>query len=98
MMFSIKASNYQGNTMLNICDAKLLGQTLKQDGLDMKIAESYYGERIVDETEAADLLKNATIINMVGEKTISLSTRLGIGSEKGARIIAGVPFLIVFKV
>ena len=98
MMFSVKVSNYQGNTMLNICDAELLGQTLTQDGLDMKIAESYYGERIVDETEAAGLLKNATIINMVGENTVSLSTELGIGSEKGARIIAGVPFLIVFKV
>jgi hypothetical protein len=34
---------------------------------------------------------------MVGEKTISLATSLGIGSEKSIRRIEGVPFLIVFK-
>jgi hypothetical protein len=34
---------------------------------------------------------------MVGEKTISLATSLGIGSEKSIRLIEGIPFLLVFK-
>ena len=32
-----------------------------------------------------------------GEKTISLATSLGIGSEKSIRLIEGIPFLLVFK-
>lgn len=97
MPFSVKVSDYQKNTMLNICDAELLGKTITQDGLDMNIAESYYGEKIVEEQEAKNLLENSSIINMVGKKTVSLSIGLGIGSENGVKTISGVPFLIVFK-
>jgi hypothetical protein len=63
----------------------------------MHISESYYGEKIVEQEEAEALLKNSSIINMVGECTISLSISLGIGSEKGVKKIDGIPFLIVFK-
>ena len=63
----------------------------------MHISESYYGEKLVDKEEAKNLLKNSSIINMVGKKTISLSIELGIGSESGIKTISDIPFLIVFK-
>ena len=97
MQFSVRITEYQKNTMLNICDADLLGKKIIQDELIMNISESYYGERFVERDEAEDLLKNSSIINMVGKETISLSIDLGIGSENGVKIISGVPFLIVFK-
>lgn len=97
MAFSVKVSDYQKNIMLNICDADLLGKTIIQDDLNMNISTSYYGGKMVDKDEAADLLKNASIINMVGEKTVSLSIELGIGSENGIKTISNIPFLIVFK-
>ncbi len=98
MQFSVKVSNYQKNTMLNICDVELLGKQISQDELNMKISESYYGEKLVDTEEASLLLKNSSIINMVGKKVISLSIELGIGSENGIKTISDVPFLIVFKI
>ena len=64
----------------------------------MHISESYYGEKLVEKEEAKSLLKNSSIINMVGQDTISLSIELGIGSENGIKTISGVPFLIVFKI
>jgi hypothetical protein len=97
MQFSIKTTDYQKNLMLNICDAELLGKNIVENELNMKISESYYGEKLVEHEEARTLLKNASIINMVGKKTISLSLELGVGSENGVKKIAGVPFLIVFK-
>ena len=98
MQFSVKVSNYQKNTMLNICDVELLGKQISQDELNMNISESYYGEKLVDKEEAKLLLKNSSIINMVGKKVISLSIELGIGSENGIKTISDVPFLIVFKI
>ncbi len=98
MQFSVKVSNYQKNTMLNICDAELLGKKLIQDKLNMHISESYYGEKLIEKEEAKSLLKNSSIINMVGKETVSLSIELGIGSESGIKTISEVPFLIVFKV
>ncbi len=98
MQFSVRVSNYQKNTMLNICDVKLLGKKIIQDELKMHISESYYGEKLVEKEEAKSLLKNSSIINMVGKESVSLSIELGIGSENGIKTISGVPFLIVFNV
>lgn len=83
--------------MLNICDIDLLGKNIIQEELNMTISKSYYGEKIIDHEEAESLLKSASIINMVGKETISLSLKLGVGSENGVKKIGGVPFLIVFK-
>ncbi len=97
MQFSVKVSDYKKNLMLNICDIDLLGKKLVEDQLNMNISKSYYGEKIIEHEEAKHLLKNASIINMVGKNTVSLSIELGVGSENGVKKVAGVPFLIVFK-
>ena len=98
MIFSVRVSNYQKNNMLNICDAELLGKKIIQNELNMHISEKYYGEKLVEKEEAKSLLKNSSIINMVGKETVSLSIELGIGSENGIKTISDVPFLIVFKI
>ena len=97
MLFSTKVISASGNLMLNICDPELVGKTLNDGKTKIKINPNYYAERNVDEHEAKTLLEKCTSINMVGEKTISLATSLGIGSEKSIRLIEGIPFLIVFK-
>lgn len=97
MEFSVKTTDYEKNLMLNICDIDLLGKNIVENDLNMNISKSYYGEKIIRNKEARTLLKNASIINMVGKETISLSLEIGIGSEKGVKTIGGVPFLIVFK-
>ena len=97
MQFSVKVSNYQKNSTLNICDVELLGKKIIQDKLNMHISESYYGEKLVEREEAKSLLKNSSIINMVGKETVSLSIELGIGSESGIKTISGIPFLLIFK-
>ena len=97
MNFSVKVTDYQNNAMLNICDADLVGKDIQENELKLNISKSYYGEKIVDKNEAENLLQNSSIINMVGKETVTLSIKLGIGSENGVKKIDGVPFLIVFK-
>ena len=97
MQFSVRTIIQQNNSMLNICDPDLLGKTVVDGELTITISENYYGEKIVDELEAKRLLENSTSINMVGENTISFSTKLGIGSKDAVRKIQIIPFLIVFK-
>ena len=97
MVFAVRSMNYQHNRMLNICDAELVGRTLNKSDVTINISKSYFAERIIEENEAEQLLKNASIINMVGKDTIALSVRIGIGTQKGVKEIDGVPFLLVFK-
>ena len=97
MLFSTKVISASGNLMLNICDSELVDKTFHDGETKIKINPNYYAERNVDEHEAKNLLTKCNSINMVGEKTVSLATSLGIGSEKSIRHIEGIPFLLVFK-
>ncbi|MCJ8306820.1 MAG: DUF424 domain-containing protein [Nitrosopumilus sp.] len=90
-------TDYQKNIMLNICDVDLLGKNIVQDELNMNISKSYYGQKLVETEEASILLKKSSIINMVGKEIVSLSVKLGVGSETGIKTISNIPFLIVFK-
>lgn len=83
--------------MLNICDEDLLGKILQKDKLQIKISESYYGQRLVEKDEAEKLMKDSSIINMVGKETIEMSINLKIGTRQGVKMIQDVPFLIVFQ-
>ena len=96
-MFSARLIRHKDTNMLNICDKDLLGKTLNRDNFSLKISEEYYAEKTIEKEEAKDLLKQSDNINMVGKNIIDLSVDMGIGSEKGVKVIDGVPFLIVFK-
>ena len=97
MQFSVRTTNYQKQSMLNICDAELLGKKIIEGDLTMHISENYYGERFVEKDEAESLLNNSSIINLAGKETVSLALKLGIGSENAVKIVSDVPFLIIFN-
>jgi len=97
MTFAVKTITYQQNLMLNICDADLVGRTIKKEDFSLNISKSYFADRFVEKAEAEELLKKYSIINLVGKETISISINLGIGSSKGVKEIEGVPLLLVFK-
>ena len=97
MQFSVRISDYQKNTMVNMCDAELIGKDVVDGELKIHISESYYGKQLVDKEDAISYLKSASIMNLVGKETISLAIDLGIGSESGVKIISDIPFLIIFN-
>jgi len=96
-MFSARLINHNDTSMLNICDAELLGRILNKGNFTLKITDNYYAQKIVEKEEAKDLLRSSNSINMVGKEIVSLSVDMGIGSENGIKKIDGIPFLIVFK-
>jgi hypothetical protein len=97
MQYSVKISDYQKNTMLNMCDSELIGKDIVDGKLKIHISENYYGKQIVEKDEAISMIKSASILNLVGRETISLAIDLGIGSKDGVKIISDVPFLIIFN-
>jgi len=97
MPYSVRISDYQKNTMLNMCDAELVGKEVVDGELKIQISENYYGKQIVEKDEALSMLKSASILNLVGKETISLAIDLGIGSKDGVKIISDIPFLIIFN-
>ena len=97
MPYSVRVSDYQKNTMVNMSDIELIGKDVIDGELKIHISENYYGKQIVEKDEALSMLKSASILNLVGKKTISLAIDLGIGSKDGVKIISDIPFLIIFN-
>ena len=97
MPFSVRTSTYEKNTMVNMCDAELIGTDVVDGELKIHISENYYGKELVDKAKALSLLQSASIMNLVGRETISLAIDLGIGSESGVKTISDIPFLIIFN-
>ena len=96
-MFAVRLINHNDTSMLNICDAELLGRTVNRGSFTFKISEKYYAQNVIEKEEAKDLLRRSSNINMVGKKIISLSVNIGIGTQEGVKEFDGIPFLIVFK-
>ena len=97
MPYSVRVSDYQKNTMVNMSDIELIGKDVIDGELKINISENYYGKQIVEKDEAISLLKSASIVNLVGKETISLAIEVGIGSKDGVKIISDIPFLIIFN-
>ena len=88
---------FRSSNMLNMCDEELLGRIVKNEKVQINISKNYYGQRLVDKTEAQQLMQNSSILNLVGKETIQMSVDLRIGSLQGVKTIDDVPFLIIFK-
>lgn len=97
MSFSVGSHDYQGSSMIGVCDAELLGTTVTQDGVRLAVTREYYGGRTVGEAEASRLFSAAAIINIAGARAVDLAVREGVGPRGGVKTVKGVPFMIVFR-
>ena len=102
-LYSVRTGRYGSTPTLNICDAELVGTVVEDKGGDgrtarrMPIKASYYGGKTVGGDEAARMMSEARIANIVGARAVGLAVGLGLGAGVGVKTIGGVPFLIVFR-
>ena len=95
--FAVRTINYQGSVMVNICDEELMGTKLNEGKLEIKIMRDYFGQQIIDENEAADLLSSCSIANLVGKRIVDKAVGMKLASNLSVRKISGVPLLMIFK-
>lgn len=84
-------------TLVNICDEELLGTTVKGEEVDMPISREYFGAEKVNETQAIDLVRNSSIINLAGSRIISKIVEQNLASERAVKQVGNVSFLMIYK-
>jgi hypothetical protein len=90
---------YRGNeTLLAACDKELLGKKLKFGEADFEIRESFYFERLIGGDELILMLKEATIVNLVGDKIIGHCIEKGLVNRNNVKLIDGVSHVQIYKV
>ncbi|MDA4128659.1 MAG: DUF424 domain-containing protein [Thaumarchaeota archaeon] len=95
--FSIKTADYRGSTSVSICDQELIGKTVTDGNLQVHISQEFFFGEIVGRNEALHLIKSCSIINLAGERAVSLAIENKMGAREAIREIEGVPFLMIYK-
>jgi len=80
-----------GELMVAACDCGLIGKKLKEGKLALDVSEEFYGGELMTREEAADVLRTATIANMVGAEAVKCGVEAGIVHEEGGVMSGGGP-------
>jgi hypothetical protein len=80
-----------------VCDRELINTTIKHEEMTVAITEAFYGNCRATESEVRDELKNATNINLMGERTVSLAIDMGLITRSGCIMIGAVPHAQIFQ-
>ncbi len=83
--------------LLAICDAEILGKTLKQGNVVFQVRKEFYKGSLVSIEEAVDLIRHSTIVNMVGHKIVKKALEKGLVHPDAVLEIEGVPHAQIVK-
>jgi uncharacterized protein len=95
--FSVHSIAWKNSSVVNVCDAELIGQTLVEGKLKMHISKDFFGGELVEEEEALKLIKDSSMISLAGERSVNIALSNKLGSPQAVREIQGVPFLMIYK-
>ena len=76
-MISIKIHTRNGERLLAACDSELLGRTFAEKGMRLKVSEIFYGGEEITEEALRSRMKGATILNLVGDRTVTIAEEEG---------------------
>jgi hypothetical protein len=95
--FSVHSIAWKNASVVNVCDAELIGRTLVEGKLKMHISKDFFGGELLEEEEALKLIKDSPMVSLAGERSVNIALSNKLGSPQAVREIEGVPFLMIYK-
>lgn len=84
-------------TVLATCDAELLGKVLRDGRIVFVVKEDFYKGSRVSVEEAIELVKQCSIVNMVGKHIVGRAVEEGLVHPEAVLEICGVPHAQIVK-
>jgi len=85
------------NVLLAICDCELLGRTLREGKIVFHVKDKFYNGGKVSVEEAVGMIKNSTIVNLVGKNCVENAIAKGYVHPDAVLSIEGVPHAQIVK-
>ena len=85
------------NVLLAVCDCDLLGRTLRQGKIVFHVKNEFYNGGKVSIEEAVDMIKNSTIVNLVGKNCVEKAISKGYMHPEAVFQIEGIPHAQIVK-
>ena len=93
-----KLKQMDKHVVLAICDVELLGKTLCEGKITFKVRDEFYNGGKIDIDEAINMIKNATIINLVGKCCVEKAIQKHYVHPDAIITIDGIPHAQILKI
>ncbi len=87
----VRSSRHGRDTLVAVCDAELLGETLEGGRAPFEVSERFYKGTLCDLAEAIEAMGKATICNIVGKKIVEAAIECGLVRRAAVIYIGDVP-------
>ena len=87
----LKVYNIGSEVLVAVCDESCLGKEFSEGDICLKVSKEFYGEEHADYDEVVSALGDATIANLVGQKSVACAVENGFVDVKDIIYIQGVP-------
>lgn len=84
--------------LLAACDEELLGEVLRDGKIVFKIGEEFYKGPKIPVNEAVELMRDSTIVNMVGPNIVQKAIEQGLVHPEAVLNICGIPHAQIIKI
>lgn len=74
----VKVHKKGDKTLVAVCDSNLLGKKFEENELQLDLTSDFYNGEERDEKEIGDLIRNADMVNLVGEESVNLGVKEGV--------------------
>lgn len=95
--FIARKIKYQNLVLVNICDEELLGSTVRGEKIDMHISREYFGGEKVSESQAIDLVRGSSIVNLAGSRIVEKVVDANLASKRAVKNVGSVSFLMIYR-
>ena len=96
-MFCFREHKTGGSRLLAVCDADILGKTIKFNDVDFEVCSSFYGEKRADSGQVLDMLERSHVANVVGKKIVDLLVKKELVDKNCVLWMDDVPHVQVLK-
>lgn len=93
-----KLSKCGEHLLLAACDEELLGEVLREGKIVFKIGEEFYKGPKMPVNEAVELMRDSTIVNMVGPNIVQKAIEQGLVHPEAVLNICGIPHAQIIKI
>ncbi len=95
--FCFREHKSGGSSVLAVCDADILGMTLKYGDVDFEVSPEFYGEEKADGGQILDMMERAHVANVVGRNIVDLLVENGYIDKENVLWISDVPHVQVLN-
>ncbi|MFH1835893.1 MAG: DUF424 family protein [Methanobacteriota archaeon] len=89
-MIYTKIHERGSEVLVAACDEELLGKKFSSDELELHVSERFYGGEVRKIEELTNIISQATMANLVGNRVVSKAIEEGLVSEAHTLEIGGV--------